>query len=139
MIARSMLWRIHQVAQVEQHDAAVDVVLGDRHHQAQVMLDHGLASRKVARLGQGRVMHFLLGRQQRPGTDLVQVMLGGIGRQLGRENLLQLVDAGQHDVAVASSIRVLGPVRFQHDLIHPLVGKLVRGSVVVQRVRWLGH
>jgi hypothetical protein len=55
--------------QVEQHHAAVDVVLGDRDDQAQVMLDHLLARAEVAGLGQGREVRLLLGAQQRLGAD----------------------------------------------------------------------
>ena len=34
--------------QVEQRNAAIEVVLGDIHHQAQVVLDHFLPRREIA-------------------------------------------------------------------------------------------
>ena len=94
---------------VEQDHAAVDVMLGDRNDQAQIVLDHGLPGFEVALLGQSGVMHLLRRRQQRPRADLVQIVLRGIGRQLGRQHFFQFIDTfDQH--ADAGHLRALACV-----------------------------
>ena len=67
--------------QVEQRHAAIQVVLGDVHHQAQVVLDHLLARREIPGAHQARRRQFVCRRQQRLGADLVQVELGDILEQ----------------------------------------------------------
>ncbi len=64
--------------QVEERDAAVEVMLGDIHDQAQVVLDHFLARREIAGAHQTRRRQFVGRRQQRLGADFVQVELGDV-------------------------------------------------------------
>ncbi|MPN03676.1 hypothetical protein SDC9_150908 [bioreactor metagenome] len=64
--------------QVEKGNAAVQVVLGDIHHQAQVVLDHLLTGHEIATTHQTSFRQFLVRRQQRPGADFVEVDLGDI-------------------------------------------------------------
>jgi hypothetical protein len=71
--------------QIEQYDTAIDVVLGNRHNQPEIVFDHLLACRKISLFGQCRKVNFLLNTEQRPQTDLVQVALGRIGGQLRGE------------------------------------------------------
>ena len=68
--------------EVEKRYAAVQVMLGDAHDQAQVVLDHLLARRKIAGAQPTRRRQFILRGQQRFGTDFVQVELGDIFEQI---------------------------------------------------------
>jgi hypothetical protein len=97
-IERVMAWRIHQVAYVEEGEAAVRVLLRDRDHEAQVGLDHlGLRAVRLAHVG-----HRLL-------VDLDQLV--------GRDALLELdgaqarVDGARVDRGVLLCLRVLRAVQ----------------------------
>jgi hypothetical protein len=68
--------------QVQQGQTAVQVMLGDVHHQAQVALDHLLACCVVTVAYAPRQRQFLIGRQQRMAADLVKVLLGNIVRHV---------------------------------------------------------
>jgi hypothetical protein len=68
--------------QVEQGNAAIQVVLGDIHDQPQVVLDHFLPGGEITRPHQARRGELLLRRQQRLGADFVQIELGYILEQL---------------------------------------------------------
>jgi hypothetical protein len=68
--------------QVEQRNAAVQVVLGDVHDQPQVVLDHLLPRLEIARPRGARQLQLLLRRQQRIGADLVQIELGDIVEEI---------------------------------------------------------
>lgn len=72
--------------QIEQRHAAVQVVLGDVHDQAQIALDHDLPRLEVAQPHPARQRELLFRREQRIGADLVQIELGGIAEEfrLGR-------------------------------------------------------
>ena len=59
------------------------VVLGDRHHQAQVRVDHALLGLEVAALDAARQLVLLLGGQQAVPADLVQEQLQGVGFDRG--------------------------------------------------------
>ena len=67
--------------QIEQGNAPVQVMLGNVHDQAQVVLDHALAGGKIALAHQARGRQLLLRRQQRLGADFSQVELGDVFEQ----------------------------------------------------------
>jgi hypothetical protein len=85
-------------------------------------------------LGLGGEMDFLLRRQQRPGADLVQVMLGGVGGEFGRQHFFQLVDALQDGAAAFDrhfAVRFHG---IDRDFVDRLVRKFLRNRIVFQLV-----
>src|SRR3954447_9880114 len=71
--------------QVQERQALVAVVLGDRDHQAQVGLDHLLLGVEVAALDLAREVDLLLGRQQPHLADVLQEELKGVGRHVRLE------------------------------------------------------
>ena len=85
-----LLQRVNQpevafLDQVQQLQAATDVVLGDIHHQPQVVLDHLLACGEIPLPHQARVAHFLLDAQQLVLADVVEVELGDVAENVGRD------------------------------------------------------
>ena len=71
--------------QVEQLQAPAAVVLGDTHDQAQIVLDHLLARGEISLPHQACVAHFLLGAQKRVLTDVVEIELGDVVENVGRD------------------------------------------------------
>ena len=68
--------------QIEQRNAAIQVVLGNIDHQAEIVLDHFLARRKITGPHAPRRLHLICRCQQRLGANLVQVKLGDIFKQV---------------------------------------------------------
>ena len=68
--------------QIEQRNAAVEVVLGDIDDEPQVVLDHLLARDELAAACPTRPFELLFGRKQRLGADFVEVVLGDVVEQL---------------------------------------------------------
>jgi DNA-binding PucR family transcriptional regulator len=60
--------------------ATVDVMLGDVHHQAQVVLDHFLAGFKISLHHATGQCPLLIRSQQRAMPDFIQVNLGNVTR-----------------------------------------------------------
>ena len=71
--------------QVEERQPAPDVALGDRHHQAQVRLDHVLLGGHVAALDPLGQQHLLLAAQQGHAADRAQVQPQRVEARLDRE------------------------------------------------------
>ena len=86
--------------QVQERQPAPDVALGDRHHQAQVRLDHVLLGGDVAALDPLGEQHLLLGAQQRHAADRAQIQAQRVEARLDRE-----VDFGR----LSSSRRARSP------------------------------
>ena len=127
--------------EVEEGEPASAVALGDRHHQAQVGLDHLLLRGLVAVLDALREAHLVGGREERHPSDVLQEELQGVGRlldgrggpagtlgllgQLGGAHaglgLLQQLDAGllQGLVDLLDRVRVQAePVEDLGELLH---------------------
>src|SRR5581483_3132988 len=82
--------RVHEpevplLDQVEQRHAAVQVLLGDVHHEPQVVLDHLLPGAEVAGRGEPGVMQLLDRREQAVQADVVEVDLGRVAERLHLE------------------------------------------------------
>src|SRR5215211_6425011 len=76
--------------QVQERQALVAVVLGDRDHQAQVGLDHLLLGVEVAALDAAGEVDLLLRREQPDLADVLQEQLKGVGRHVRLEVQLRL-------------------------------------------------
>ena len=68
--------------QIKKRNATVQIVLGNIDHQAKIMLDHFLPRGKVSGPHAAGGRKLLGRREQRFGTDLVQVKLGYILKQI---------------------------------------------------------
>ncbi len=80
--------RVHEAEvaflhEVEERHAAVEIALGDVHHQAQIVLDHLLARGEIAGRRAPREVQLLPGREQAVETDLVQIELGRVAQGAG--------------------------------------------------------
>ncbi len=71
--------------QVEERQPLVAVVLGDRHHQPQVRLDHLLLGVEVAALDPLGEVDLLLGGQQAHLADVLEEQLQRVGRHVRLE------------------------------------------------------
>ncbi len=76
--------------QIEEGEALVSVVLGDRDHEAQVRLDHLLLGVEVPALDALRQVDLLLRREQPDLSDVLQEELKGVGGHVGLQLDLRL-------------------------------------------------
>ena len=120
--------------QIEQRHPAIGVVLGDVHHQAQVVLDHALTRAEITGLGQTRAVQLLLRAQEGGMADVVEVQLCRVREKVGAgvillgELLIRRRFAGE---------LVRGGVRVARDLVHdaPWPGRYCSGSTGFPRRR----
>src|ERR1035441_3206323 len=104
--------------QVEERQPLVAVVLGDRHHQAQVGLDHLLLGVEVAALDALREVDLLLGCQQSHLADVLQEQLQRVGSHVGLQVERDLGLAAP--ALVRGSLHLVGDGRCRVDVLDQL-------------------
>jgi hypothetical protein len=68
-------------------------------------------------------------------------MLGGVGREFGRQHFFEFIDAGQRHARFDRrfAVGIDAVVRVDHAIVQRTVGEIVRARIVFQLVRRQGH
>jgi hypothetical protein len=136
--ARAIAWRIHQVArpfldEIQERQALVAVVLGDRDDQAQVGLDHLLLGVEVAALDALGEVDLLLRGQQPDLADVLQEQLKGVGGHVRAQ--VQRLGGLAARALVGRALDLVGGGRGGVDLLDQLDLALLEEAVQVFDVR----